>query len=263
MLILGRSAMLRLEHGLAHAATSVLSEAAIVNDRSCMNLLPMRFPNLCALLVTAWILGAPAQAAAPSPRLQAELDAAVVDYAAGELLRARKSFESLSKRGLAAADFNLAVMHLRREVPRPSLQRARQLLERAARNGFVTAQVMLARVLDSGELGSRDLRLAHRWYEVAAESGSVEAQVAMGTGHFLGRGLTKDAARAAHWFREAAKGGDIGAMYLLASMYEQGDGVERDLRLARYWYGIAAQGGDEAAPAKVKELDARLATTPS
>ena len=85
----------------------------------------------------------------------------------------------------------------------------------------------------------------------------------MGTGHFLGRGLARDAARAARWFREAAKGGDIGAMYLLASMYEQGDGVERDLRLARYWYSTAAQGGDEAAPAKVKELDARIAAAPA
>ena len=87
--------------------------------------------------------------------------------------------------------------------------------------------------------------------------------VAMGTAHYLGRGLAKDPARAAHWFREGAKGGDIGAMYLLASMYEQGDGVDRDLRLARYWYGIAAQNGDEAAPGKVKQLDALLAARPS
>ena len=72
----------------------------------------------------------------------------------------------------------------------------------------------------------------------------------------------KDAARAVHWFREAAKGGDVGAMYLLASMYEQGDGVERDLRLARYWYDVAARNGDEAAPDKVRQLDAALAAVP-
>ena len=41
-------------------------------------------------------------------------------------------------------------------------------------------------------------------------------------------------------------------------MYETGDGVERDLREARYWYGVAARNGDDAAPSKVKELDARL-----
>jgi TPR repeat protein len=39
--------------------------------------------------------------------------------------------------------------------------------------------------------------------------------------------------------------------------------VEADLRLARYWYAAAARQGDEAAPAKLHELDARLADTPS
>jgi TPR repeat protein len=57
---------------------------------------------------------------------------------------------------------------------------------------------------------------------------------------------------------KAAKGGDVGAQYLLASMYEQGDGVARDLRLARYWYDAAARNGDDAAPLKVREIDARL-----
>ena len=84
----------------------------------------------------------------------------------------------------------------------------------------------------------------------------------MGTAHFLGRGAAKDAASAVHWFREAAKGGDVGAMYLLASMYEQGDGVERDLRLARYWYAAAARHGDEAAPSKLRQIDAQLAGVP-
>jgi TPR repeat protein len=51
-------------------------------------------------------------------------------------------------------------------------------------------------------------------------------------------------------------------MYLLASMYEQGDGVERDLRLARYWYDAAAKNGDEAAPGKLRQIDALLSGVP-
>ena len=192
------------------------------------------------------------------PALQSQLDAAVIHYESGRLDAARQAFEVLSRRGLPAADYNLAVMHLKNELPNSSRQRAEQLLTRSARGGFVTAQLMLGRALENGDLGRRDLMLAHQWYEAAAESGSVEAQVAMGTAFYLGRGRAKDAARAAHWFREGAKGGDVGAMYLLASMYEQGDGVERNLRLARYWYDVAARNGDEAAPAKVKEIDARL-----
>ena len=223
--------------------------------------------TLLPALVCMWLIGATGlqPASAQQPSLQSQLDGAVVDYESGHLDAARQAFEALSKRGLPAADYNLAVMHMKGEHPQPNRQRAEHLLTRSARGGFVTAQLMLGRALENGDFGRRDLKLAHQWYEVAAQSGSVEAQVSMGTAFYLGRGRAKDAARAAHWFREAAKGGDVGAMYLLASMYEQGDGVERDLRLARYWYDIAARNGDEAAPAKVKELDQRLsapATTP-
>ena len=204
------------------------------------------------------LLAGAAHAAPASAAQRDALDRAVIDYESGRFQAARSAFEALSQHGLAAADYNLAVMHLRKELPRPDPKRAEQLLTRSARAGFVTAQLMLARALENGELGRRDLVLAHQWYELAAESGSVEGQVAMGTAFYLGRGRAKDPARAAHWFREAAKGGDVGAMYLLASQYEQGDGVARDLRLARYWYDIAARNGDEAAPAKVKELEAAL-----
>lgn len=55
----------------------------------------------------------------------------------------------------------------------------------------------------------------------------------------------------------------MGAQYLIASMYEHGEGVAPDLRLARYWYDAAARNGDEAAAAKVKELDAKLAPPPA
>jgi TPR repeat protein len=118
-------------------------------------------------------------------------------------------------------------------------------------------------VHEGGELGRKDLLEANRWYELAAEAGSVDAQVAIATAYFLGRGAPKDLPQAARWYREAAKGGDVGAQYLLASMYEHGDGVPQDLRLARYWYAVAAQNRDEAAPDKLREIDARLAARPS
>lgn len=214
-------------------------------------------------LVVAWVLllcAALAWAAAPLPEaLQSQLDRAVLDYESGRHQEARRVFESLARRHVPVAEFNLALMHLQGDVPKPDRVHARRLLERAAGGGFVTAQLLLAQQLENAGFGGRrDIVAANRWYEKAALAGSVEGQVAMGTAYYLGRGATKDPALAAQWYREAAKGGDIGAMYLLASMYEQGDGVERDLRLARYWYEAAARGGDEAAPGKVKELDSRL-----
>ena len=216
--------------------------------------MPLRYlPLLCVLLAV------PAAAAPPLPEaLQARLDRAVLDYESGRHRKARQVFEALAARHVPAAEFNLALMHLQGDVPRPSRAQGRRLLERAAAGGFVTAQLMLAQQLETGDFsGRRDLVAANRWYEQAALAGSVDAQLAIGTAFYLGRGAPKDPARAAQWFREAAKGGDIGAMYLLASMYEQGDGLERDLRLARYWYEAAARLRRRPAPGKVKELDAR------
>ncbi len=208
------------------------------------------------LIAAALLLVAPLPArAAPT------IDAAVAAYERGDLATARAAFARLAREGVAAADYNLAVMHLRGEMPHANAREAVRLMTRAAEGGFVTAMFGLAQLYEQGQAGlATNLSEAHRWYLRAAESGSVDAQVAIATAHYLGRGVAKDATQAARWFRIAAQGGDVGAQYLIASMYETGDGVERDLREARYWYGVAARNGDEAAPSKVKELDARLNT---
>lgn len=216
--------------------------------------------RLVQLVLACLVAGGGLVVAAPlKPALQSELDRAVLEYASGRMVSARTAFESLARRGVPAAQYNLAVMHLRAEVPRPDRAQARRWLVRAAESGFVTAQFALGQGLENGDFGPRDLKAAHDWYERAARAGSADAQLAMGTAHYLGRGRAKDALLAAQWYREAAKAGDVGAMYLLAAMCEQGDGVEPDLRLARYWYDLAARGGDEAAPAKLIEVDARIA----
>jgi TPR repeat protein len=187
------------------------------------------------------------------------LEAAVSAYQRGDLVQARSAFRRLSAQGVPAADYNLAVMHLRRELPRASEREALRLMTRAAEGGFVTAMMGLAELHEQGRAGLKiNLEEAVRWQRRAAEAGSVDAQVALATAYYLGRGAPKDATLAARWFRIAAQAGDVGAMYLFASMLEQGDGVERDLAEARYWYAAAARNGDEAAPSKVKELDAKL-----
>ena len=235
----------------------------------------LRLALVAALaFIAATLWAPPAQAAAGSnptaegqaganaplpPALQARLDTAVVHYEAGRLEIAAREFTALARRAVPAAQFNLGVMHMKRELPGASTTEAERWLMMAARGGFVTAMFTLGRAFEGGELGRRDLVAAHDWYEVAAARGSVDAMVAMGTAHYLGRGRMRDAAAAAHWYREAAKGGDIGAQYLIASMYESGEGVAQDLRLARHWYREAARRGDDAAPAKVREVEQRMA----
>lgn len=205
---------------------------------------------LAAMLSLPWL---PAQAADSLP-------AAVAAYQRGDLARARTAFTQLAAQGVAAADYNLAVMHLRRELPRASDREALRHMTRAAEGGFVTAMVGLAELHEQGQAGLPvDLAQAVQWQRRAAEAGSVDAQVALATAHYLGRGAPKDAALAARWYRIAAQGGDVGAMYLFASMVERGDGVERDLAEARYWYAAAARNGEPGADLKAKELDAKLA----
>jgi uncharacterized protein len=209
-----------------------------------------------------WWLGLWMSAA--SALAQTPLDAAVAAYQRGDLTAARSAFMQLSRQGVPAADYNLAVMHLRREMPAASDAEAVRLMTRAADGGFVTAMVGMAELHELGRAGLKvDLMQSVLWSRRAAEAGSVDAQVTMGTAHFLGRGAAKDTSLAARWFRRAAQGGDVGAMFLVASLYESGDGVPLDLAEARYWYNAAARNGEPGADLKVKELDAKLAPKPS
>lgn len=213
-------------------------------------------------LALALVASGLAMADEPTPAEQRReaMAEAVAVYEQGRFADAAQRFTALGHAGEAGAWHNLAVMHLRGELPGASVTQARELLARAAPLGFVTAQLALGELYESGRLGQADLPQALAWYERAADAGSVDAQVATATAYFMGRGTRADAARAAHWYRMAANGGDISAQYILASMYEKGEGVAADLRLARYWYAAAARQGDEAAPAKLKDIDARLAT---
>lgn len=189
---------------------------------------------------------------------------ALAAYEAGDNKRAAQLFRGLSAQQLPLADYNLAMMHLRAELPQPEPRKANRLLKRAAAHGLVRAELALGQFYEMGlqsSAGKSDLAQANRWYASAAEHGSVDAQVALATAFYLGRGVAKDEAQAAKWFRAAANGGDVGAQYLMASMYETGLGLAPDLRLARYWYDVAARNGDEAAPFKLKEMDARLGST--
>ena len=63
---------------------------------------------ILSLLLAAGVL--PAWAQTP-------LDTAVAAYQRGDLTQARSAFLRLSAQGVPAADYNLAVMHLRGEMP--------------------------------------------------------------------------------------------------------------------------------------------------
>jgi len=111
--------------------------------------------RVLAVLLAAVFWGSPAAmsaalAAVPKVAVQGRLDTALADYAAGRMAASRAAFEGLARQRLPVAEYNLAVMQLRREVPKPDRALARRLLTRAAESGFVTAQFMLAQGLENG-----------------------------------------------------------------------------------------------------------------
>lgn len=201
------------------------------------------------LLIATLLLATTGLRAAPLPD-------ALTAYDEGNLKAAARGFAASAKRGEALGQFNLAMMHLRRELPGASDAQAWQLLNRAAAQGSALAENALGEMIEQGRRGRPDAQAACGWFERAAEHGNGDAALATATCYYLGRGRAQDMAQAHRWYLEAAKAGDVGAQYIVASMFETGLGVVADERLTRYWYDVAARNGDDAARAKLKALQA-------
>jgi len=184
----------------------------------------------------------------------ASLSDALTAYDQGDLKAAAKGFAESARRGDALAQFNLAMMNLRKELPGASDAKAWQWLQRAAAQNLALAENALGEMIEQGRHGRPDPKAACGWFERAAEQGNGNGALATATCYFLGRGRVQDMAQAHHWYLEAAKAGDVGAQYIVASMFETGLGVTADERLSRYWYEVAAKNGDDAAKAKLQQF---------
>ncbi len=132
--------------------------------------------GLALVLLLGGSVAAPPTAAV-DPALARQLQAAVQSYESGRWEVAWRAFERLARQGLPAARYNLAVMHLRGELPAASPRRAEALMRQAAAEGFVTAQYALGESLEVGRFGPRDLVAAHDWYERAAQAGSAADRI--------------------------------------------------------------------------------------
>ncbi|MFG6464111.1 tetratricopeptide repeat protein [Roseateles sp. DXS20W] len=201
----------------------------------------MKIPLIALLLTTSLAQAAP-------------IDDAIAAYEDGRLSVAAKGFTAAARRGEALGQFNLAMMHLRRELPGATDAQAWRWLQRAAAQKFALAENALGEMIEQGRHGKPDTAAACDWFERAAGHGHADAAQDIATCFYLGRGRPQDMTQAHRWYLDAAKAGDVGAQYLVASMFETGLGVDADARLARYWYEVAAKNGDVAAKAKLKAL---------
>ena len=97
------------------------------------------------------------------------------------------------------------------------------------RRGIVAAQHNVAVIYDSGGRGvPRDEVEAVRWYHRAAEQGSASAQNNLATMYFAGRGTAQDLVEGVRWWRSAAEQGHAAAQFNLGRSLFYGRGVSED-----------------------------------
>jgi uncharacterized protein len=151
-------------------------------------------------------------------RLQDGMEA----YSRGEYDEALRLWKPLAAEGLAAAQYNVGVMHTTgRGMPR-----------------------------DYGE--------ATKWYRMAADQGHASAQFNLGLMYATGRGVAQDDAEAAHWYRKAAEQCHADAKYNLGFMHFYGRGVLQDYVLAHMWFNLAASLGHEEAGKNRDTVSSRM-----
>ena len=127
--------------------------------------------------------------------------------------------------------------------------------ERAAARGLAGAQFRLALSLERGIGVVVDRERAKVWYGRAAEQGHVRAMHNLGV--LLAAG-ERDYAAAARWFALAAERGLVDSQFNLAVLHESGRGVTKDLKQAYIWFALAAKSGDTAAVCRLEQVAAQL-----
>ena len=208
-----------------------------------------------------------------------DFSAGIQCYEAKDYNCAIREWQPLADRGIAQAQYNLALIYSRGEGVAQDVAKAAGLFEKAANIGIVQAQYNLAQCYLNGsgvpkdedkaiswfqkaaELGDpnaannlgtilegrKDYDNAAKWYLKAADEGLAMAQFNVGQMFDLGRGFTQDFAKAAEFYERAAQQGDAGALCNLAILYYNGEGVKIDRLKAYEYFLLAGKAGDTRA----------------
>lgn len=184
----------------------------------------------------------------------------------------RPGLETLSQRGIGAAEYALGAFALHGMLEPPNVERACAHFAAALDKGFGGAKfrhaqcieqndparafALLKEAADSGHVGANerlgricleaeppDAACAFARLDRAAKEGRASAKTLLGWMHAEGIGGKVDAARAAQYYREAAKQGEPSARNNLGELYEKGRSVAQDEKLAFEHYLAAAQSG--------------------
>lgn len=166
-----------------------------------------------------------------------------------------KSLMSQAARGDARASFLLGSAYASGRTVARDDKEAVYWFRNAAKKGLAEAQYNLAVTYATGTAGVKyNPATAAEWYQKAAEQGLAEAQYNLGTMYGAGHGVARNDTLAADWLRKAADQGMAEAAFNLGVLYEHGQGVPLDSHQALVSYAQAVQAGYSPAAERLRKL---------
>ena len=166
------------------------------------------------------------------------------------------SVESAANSGNRIAQYQLGQAN----IEAGGLQEGANLIRKSANKDLPIAQYRLAKLHEKGIGVAKDLKLARKWTEKSARGGNIKAMHDLAVFMAEGEGGEQTYAGAVEWFRKAAEFDIVDSQYNLGVLYEQGLGISPNPQEALFWFQIAAKNGDTGAPAKIRELKARVSS---
>jgi len=152
---------------------------------------------------------------AANQQLQLNLQSGIKAYYDGEYIESYNYLKPLSDRGVARAQFRVAMMYEYGRGLQPNKAEARKLflvaledIRELSKSGVSWAQADLGSYYEDGIIINQDYRTAANWYYQSAEQGYSGAQTNLGVLFANGHGVNPDMKKAVEWFKRAALQGD-------------------------------------------------------
>ncbi|MBL1147144.1 MAG: sel1 repeat family protein [Proteobacteria bacterium] len=152
----------------------------------------------------------------------------------------RKLLREQAEKGVAVAQYNLAVLYAFGFDEPENFAEAAKWYSKAADQGFIVAMNNLGELYEHGDGVTQSDAKALKLYRRAAEEGYPQAIYNLGRFAAAGRGMPKNQEKAAEWFQQAADEGHVNAqaeLYLLQS--------RTDMAL-KLWYRTARIGNKQS-----------------
>jgi uncharacterized protein len=135
------------------------------------------------------------------------------------------------------AHFELAMMHLKKQLDHSSIEAALQHFERAGELGYGEAYYNLAKLFHEGKLVDKDIQKAVKYYKLADDEIST---IRLGELYAdkLVEGQTPE--DTFFWIQQASYSIPESNCLIIAGYYATGYGTEKNMQEALDWYGRAA-----------------------